>query len=300
MESVPAESEKHSDGLIYFMPKKDFLVKMIVVKNKVTSVTLETTAAYPDKSKAYLLRYKGNLAGKNVGNVGIDTNGLLVSSKSTLTSGVSGAFQSIGEIAGSFKFSKPAGLAEQQCQDGTHSFILETTSTRYQNGGACGLSIVITKKMPTATMLIRSSSSTSGIYYRQAEPYQIDVSGGYDTSAILFSPSESPTAFLPISKSFFANNDADFGFTDGMPTKYDQSTDGEVVGLLTIPATVLAAYFSAVGKIFDSFKSNDDKQSEALSASTKLEMAKIKYAACSDAITSGKDDSTLEKLGCGN
>lgn len=85
-----------------------------------------------------------------------------------------------------------------------------------------------------------------------------------------------------------------------MPTKYDQSTDGEVVGLLTIPATVLAAYFSAVGKIFDSFKSNDDKQSEALSASTKLEMAKIKYAACSDAITSGKDDSTLEKLGCGN
>ncbi|WP_139214265.1 hypothetical protein [Pseudomonas sp. NFACC02] len=291
-------SDNTGDGLRYYLPNKDISIKIVVQGGKISSVALDSTSAYPDESKNYLLRFKGGITGKNVANVGVDTNGLLTSTKSTATSGVSEAFQNLAGLAGSV-LAKPASttLAEA-CTDGTHTFIVPATQEPY-SGTACGLNVSISKKQQRDVVSSRSlTANRSGVYYRQAEPYLVSVSGGFNASALVFSPSQSPTYFLPISRTLFANGEADFGFVDGMPTKYNQSTDGEVVGLLTIPAAVIGAYFGAVGKLFESFKSSDEKSSAQLLASTKLEMDKVKYSACADAIKS-KDDVALEKLDCG-
>ncbi|WP_431480832.1 hypothetical protein [Pseudomonas thivervalensis] len=305
IESVPYAKSDSVEGLAYYMPKKDILIKLVKLDGKVTSVTLETTGAYPDLSKAYNLRFKKSLAGKNVANIGVDTNGLLASTKSTMTSGVSEAFRNLGEAIGTaVGLAAPAATAIDNCIDGTHSFTMPAPASASQ-ATVCGLRVNIKKitdvSIPAAKNIpIKDQSNTPrpGIFYKQAEPYRVNIAGAYNTSTILFSPSESTVNFLPISGTFFSNNEADFGFTDGMPTKYNQSADGEVIGLLKLPADVLAAYFGAVGKIFDSFKAKDNKESEVLVASTKLDLAKLKYQACIDAIQS-KNNTTIEQLNCG-
>jgi len=103
---------------------------------------------------------------------------------------------------------------------------------------------------------------------------------------------------LPIARTFFAKNTAEFGFIDGMPTKYDQARDSELVALVKIPAAIIGSYFSAVGRIFDSFKARDVNESGALEASTNLEIAKIKYNLCIKAIKAD-DKSAVEQLQCG-
>jgi hypothetical protein len=305
LESVPYSKSDSVEGLTYYMPKKDILIKVVKLNGKVTSVTMETTAAYPDLSVAYNLKFKQSLAGKNVANIGVDTNGLLTSTKSTMTSGVSEAFKNLGDVIGTaVGLAAPAAVAIDNCIDGTHSFTMPAPAKTSQ-ATVCGLRVDINKITNTSTLVAKSDSAKkqnnnprSGIFYKQAEPYRVNITGTYNTSTILFSPSESSVNFLPISGTFFSNNEADFGFTDGMPTKYNQSTDGEAIGLLKLPADVLAAYFGAVGKIFDSFKTKDDKESEALLASTKLDLAKLKYQACIDAVQS-KDNTTIEQLNCG-
>jgi hypothetical protein len=138
----------------------------------------------------------------------------------------------------------------------------------------------------------------SGVFYRQNEPYNITVTGnGVKVAKIVFSPSSSPTEFLPASRTFFSNNSAEFTFVDGVPTKYKQDTDGELAALFKLPGDVLSAYFSAIGSIFDSFKSNDTKQSDALSASLSLELQKQKVNACLAAIKAN-DTQKIKDLGC--
>lgn len=312
LESVPYSKGESVEGLTYYMPKKDILIKVIKLNGKVTAVTIETTAAYPDMSMAYNLKFKKSLAGKNVANIGVDTNGLLTSTKSTMTSGVSEAFRNLGEAIGTaVGLAAPAAAAVDNCIDGTHSFTMPAQTKKVT---VCGLQADITKLTVAATPNLKGApvnnqsdkgdsaekqKPQSGIFYKQAEPYRVTITGTYNISTILFSPSESRVNILPISGTFFSNNEADFGFTDGMPTKYNQSTDGEVIGLLKLPADVLAAYFGAVGKVFDSFKTKDNKESEVLLASTKLDLAKLKYQACIDAIQS-KDNTTIEQLNCGN
>lgn len=301
IESVQYSKDEAVEGLTYYMPKKDISIKIIKLGGKITTVTIETTSAYPDLSTAYNLEFKKSLAGKNVANIGVDTNGLLTSTKSTMTSGVSEAFKNLGEAIGTaVGLSAPAEAAADTCIDGTHSFTMPARDTRTT---VCGLQVNITKLMnePTPGALPtnnKKNSPRAGIFYKQAEPYRATITGTYNISTIIFSPSEARVNFLPISGTFFSNNEADFGFTDGMPTKYNQSTDGEVIGLLKLPADVLASYFGAIGKVFDSFKTKDDKESEVMLASTRLDLAKLKYQACIDAIQS-KNNTTIEQLNCG-
>ena len=63
-----------------------------------------------------------------------------------------------------------------------------------------------------------------------------------------------------------------------------------LVSLLNLPADVIGAYFSAVGQVFDSFKSNDTKEATALSESLDLELTKQKYEACIAAIEAKEED----------
>jgi hypothetical protein len=300
----PAKGTDYVDGLTYFMPKKDLLVTVKVEKknceNVITQITLGTTPSYPDLSEYYVLRYQKNLVGKNTLDVGVNEAGLLTSAKSTTVSQISDVFQKLASTAGlikPFALAPPKKTAE--CGVGEHTFVYDFSSG--VTVPPCGVNITI--KRPPKVDSVHSHSKAvneehSGVFYRQHIPYRITADGnGLKVASIVFSPSESPIHFLPISKTFASDNKADFVFSEGIPTKYLQDTDGELVALLKLPADIIGAYFGAIGMVFESFKTTDKKEAEALAESLKLELAKKKYDACISAINA-KDEDLITALGC--
>ncbi|WP_144172621.1 hypothetical protein [Pseudomonas sp. Kh13] len=302
IESISHPKQESLDGLVYYMPKKDFLVTLTLDDNsKVTNIEISETAAYADISKRYVLRHKNNLLGKNELKVGISPSGLIQSATSTTTSQVNEALINLADSAGQIRGMSAAAT----CSPGMHTKIIHTTDTTNKNISLCGM--VITLSRPTAPNKTGSlkdkeeinSESTSGIFYRQNIPYEITVSSAERTQkAIVFSPSESPTYFMPISRTFFSDNKADFTFSDGVPSKYDQSTDGELVALFKLPADIIGAYFGAIGKIFDAFKTSDEKEAAAIKQEIALAIQDQRFKSCMTAIKAKKTDDELEKLGC--
>jgi hypothetical protein len=301
IKSVEAPSKGGADGLTYFMPKRDFLVTITTTdKGAVEKVSLGSTAAYPDLSKQYLLRHGSNVFGKNTLDVGISESGLLTSAKSTTQSNVSDAFKGLATTLGLAKAPIMAlrDKGDKKCATkGDHTFVLKSA----EPDTYCGVKITITKQEINPKVLPHDRAENeehSGIFYRQDIPYLMVAEGvGVNAASIVFSPSDSPTHFLPISQTFFSNNEADFGFKDGIPTKYKQDTEGEAVALLKLPADIFGAYFAAMGTVFDSFKTRDSKEAAALAESLKLELAKKKYDACIAAIKAN-DDPKIKELAC--
>lgn len=300
IKSIQEPKPDDVDGLTYYMPKKDFVVTVNVKNSKLTKVSFGTTPAYPDLAKQYVLNHGSNFLGKNTLNVAVTEKGLLTSSKSTTVSNVTDAFKNLATTYGqlrTFSLVGPPAPAGNCTTDGDHIFTYPKEGTYTP----CNLAVTITKAASsngTKAHTKKVAESYSGIFYRQNEPYTVSATGsGLNVSSIVFSPSDSKTLFLPVSKTFFANNDAEFAFTDGVPTKYNQDTDGEAIALLKLPADILGAYFSAVGSVFDSFKANDGKEAAALNSSLSLELAKKKYAACIEAIEADDED-LIKELEC--
>ena len=297
LQSIEAPREGNADGLTYFMPNRDFLVTITIESGAVKKVVLGTTDAYPDTSTQYVLSYRRNALGKNTLDVVITESGLLTSTKSVTESKVSDAFKNLGTLFGQARAFQRNNAGAASCNDGDHVFAYK----KPQTDTPCGVAIEISA-IGAPAVVGRSNpgrGGRSGIFYRQNLPYLMTASkAGLHAAAIVFSPSESVTHFLPVSESLFTNNTADFGFKDGVPTKYSEDTDAEIVALLKLPADVIAAYFSAVGAMFESFKTRDTNQAEALAASLKLELAKQKYTACLAAMAA-KDDARVKELGCG-
>ncbi|GGO86267.1 hypothetical protein GCM10011348_36730 [Marinobacterium nitratireducens] len=300
IKSIEDPKAEDVDGLTYYMPKKDFVVTVNVESNKITRVSFGTTPAYPDLSKQYVLNHGSNLLGKNTLDVAVNEKGLLTSSKSTTVSNVTDAFKNLATTYGQLRTYSLVGQpapAGNCTTDGEHIFTYSNTGSY----NPCRLIVTISKAAlanGTKAHAKKPEESYSGIFYRQNEPYKVAATGlGLNVSSIVFSPSESRILFLPVSKTFFANNEADFAFVDGVPTKYKQDTDGEAIALLKLPADILGAYFSAVGNIFESFKSNDTSEAEALNSSLSLELAKKKYAACIEAIET-EDEDLIKELEC--
>jgi hypothetical protein len=324
------------DGLSYFMPMRDIIVTLTVAEQPkptppkqtppkpnsgkpstktavdasgetkpklMRTITVKSTPSYPDLSTRYVLWKGNNPLGKNTLNVAITDSGLLTSSVSKAESGVSEAFKSLATIAAQFSVK---GLTEENidkdnCPDiGVYPVI--QTIGKETSETICGLDISIAplggKVNFEASTLATAAGNHSGIFYRQNLPYRVKVvDGASTTETIIFSPNLSPVQFLPVSKSFFSGNDADFGFVEGVPTKYNQVTQGEIVALLKLPADIIGAYFGAVGSIFDSFKTTDSKETAALTQSLQLELEKAKYDACLAAIDDD-DEVALANLGC--
>jgi hypothetical protein len=144
-----------------------------------------------------------------------------------------------------------------------------------------------------------SDTQHAGVFYRQELPYLVTVSSGagHHQAAVVMSPSRSPTNFLPAKRTFFANNKAEFGFTDGVPKSYLQQTEGEGTAIFQVPAVVVGAYFEAAGKMFDNFKSTNAKEIDMLNQELKLELARRKVQACLAAIAAN-DPAKIAELGC--
>jgi hypothetical protein len=304
LETVPNPGEA-TDGLIYYMPNKDFVATITVKSGQNTNVAFSESAAYPDLSARFALQFSRNPIAKNTLDVGVSEKGLLTSTKSDAVPGISDALKSLAGIAGTVSgFAPFLAPVPVGCPDGDYVLVFAPAVTP---ADTCGVHIevskIVTRTLAVTAKEVGASDRSSGIYYRQSEPYRvtgtISVSGQNITKeAILFSPSASAIRFLPISKTFFASNHAELTFTDGMPTKYKQDADGELVAALKLPADVISAYFAAIGAVFDSFKEKDTKEAAALDASTKLELARAKYAACLAAIQGKADAAVIAKLGC--
>jgi len=302
--SVKSPTAGNSDGLIYFLPKKDFLVVIKRADGKISDVELSTTPAYPDLTQPYALKFSKNYFGKNKIDIGINDSGLLTAAKSTTESSITEALKNLVTSAAQvdrLRMRSSLGETTTCNQDRDYTFVYTSSVVTDK---PCGLTLTITAKTTNQTVDTDKAAKNnenkeeSGVFYRQNIPYLITVhSAEVSFSKIVFSPSEAKTHFLPVAQTFFSNNDADFAFTDGVPTKYKQDTDGEAIALLKLPADVIGAYFAAVGSIFDSFKSKDEKEVSAMNGSLALQLAKTKYDACILAIEA-KDDEKTKELGC--
>lgn len=323
--SVPAgEAAGAGDGLAYYLPRKDLVItiKVPATAGSATTAEITTTAAYPDLSQAYLLRYQRNPFGKNTLNVGITQSGLLNSTVKSKT------VNQLGSLADALEELKAQGLvtpaptappADDCSTPGDHRFIVDLKTGLQQVGepesrlsrprqAICAgkYTVVIRKLWPDTTQQKALSApdcsvlACSGLYYRQNRPYVVGVFGkGVNTAQLVESPTESAPLFIPIERTLFADNEATVTFADGVPTAWAQEADGEAIALLKLPARLLKAYFEAVGGVFAAREANKEAEASQLAATLKLELARRQFAMCLAAIQAGKTADEVKALGCG-
>lgn len=303
VKSIPGPDQEHLDGLIYYMPMRDLIVTIdIGEEDTLNTVTIGTSTAYADRSMKYSLSFQKALLADNDINIGTSSAGLLKSATSETTSQVSEIFKGLGSLVGTVQ---PMTLAPapQKCTKGSHVFVYKFPVVIDPNAPPCGVKITVQRYDNTAIdasskRVGDNKNGNSGIFYKQEISYLVSANaGGWSASKIVTSPSESPVYFLPISKTLFSSSKADFTFDDGVPTKFAQKSDSELVSLFSIPATIIGAYFEAIGNVFTSFKANDNKQVAALQSELALEIQKRKTKECMAAAKEGRADD-IEKLGC--
>lgn len=277
--SFENKNSSHVHGLSYYMPKKDIVVKVTIEASNITKVALETTPSYPDLSKRYVLNHNKNIMGKNLSDISITESGLLTTVTSKTTSNVTDIFSNLATSYGNF--TKPplgSGLFPPiGCNTDTEHVFIYKSEGEYN---PCGLSVTIKKEGPENKGVENTEEvevSSSGIFYRQDEPYRVTINSGstigdLNFSSIVFSPSYSTTSFLPISKSFFANNSAEFTFEKGIPTKYKQDVDGEALAVAKIPSAIITSVFTAVGSVYSRSSTTNQNEISALEQTIKLEL----------------------------
>jgi len=190
MVSIKQPGKEVSEGLTYFMPKKDIQITLNVNKDKkVTIVSVNAMPAYPDFTEYYVLKYKFNLFGENKLDVGINENGLLTSSKAIMTSKVNEALGNLAysarTLAGLMELDKPD--KEIACPDeGNYIFMMKHPYDETKE--LCGMKVKITQTdkdnfdkvnsftSPESIPKLEKYTNTiekSGVYYRQLVPYEI-------------------------------------------------------------------------------------------------------------------------------
>jgi hypothetical protein len=306
--STSLDSAAVADGLVYHLPKSDLVITIDVDdKQNPSKVTVATTALYPDTSTAYLLRHTNGLLGKHTTDIKLK-NGLLSSVNAKLESRFTDAVKAIGAAAAIGEMHQATDLP---CVSGTHTFIEALTSLpRKYCGGRVSITLALTgpplAKKPAGAERPGSLDSADGVYYRQNLPFLVKVQTAPDgdsdkgtlTSTLLWSPVNSPTFFLPVSRGLFADAESTFAFEDGVPTQIKYTTDSEATAVLKLPAEIASSYFAAVGTLFSQFGQNSANQQKQLENMVKLELAKKRYEACIAAIQDGNED-LIKSLGCG-
>ena len=315
-------------GLVYYLPNRDFIVTVVRDKTDYKQINLEVTPSYADLGTPRVLNYQRGFLATNKLAVAVSSGGLLTSTKSTTVIDIVG-LEKIGTGLGNLKGAQsslagtkiaPLGnnLDPTPCTaEGNHIFHFEAGLDPIEKK-ICEKDIVLSivplfasgkpsaektdgKNNPLDLELPDSykNGSNSGVYYRMNRPYLLSVNGrGINNSVILFSPSSSMEFFLPINRTLFTNNDANIGMDDGVLKAWAQSTDSEIVGLLTLPAKILTPYFAAIGATFSQFKTNTDAEISALTAATNRDLSKLKFGACEKAIKD-KDKDLITSLRCG-
>lgn len=288
---------------------------------KITEVTIGATSAYPDFSEQYIINYSTNLIGQNTLNIGVNKLGLLTSAKSETESKINESFKALAKafgMAGGVLFTTPIDTDKKECDDiGDYTFIypvpddssLEINKKNYSDftpptqdsealtADACGYEIEITRllnkdqKSKLITHGKNDNKLHSGIFYRQEIPYRVTVKKGpYSHATIVSSPSASNPLFLPIKGTLFADNKADFSFSDGIPTMNKQVVGSELLALAQLPADIIEGYFEGVGALFKHISG----VKEAQSGNIKHEFEALRYELCIAAINANNTNLITE------
>lgn len=310
-----SEGEAAPDGLIYYMPKRPIKITISADDKGKYSYDAEEAKMEPDLNAAYVLSQSSNMSIDNKFSATVGITGLLSSGNSTATnqSGVIAA--NIVTAAGSLN-----GLSSAKSLMNTRIARIElNTKKDIRSCPANGQNTIflIDPSVSTATLCdsievelipefstvnIKSSahasskSNSPGIFYRQELPYTVKVKR--DNLIVrqfqVTSPSNSPIFFMPINRTAFASNDAKVTLSDGVLTSVDQTKNSELVGFFAIPADILSKYFSAIGSVFDAFKSSD-KQSQLLQQQQVDAIAKLQNSICNSTIAKYDWKSMSEK-----
>ena len=151
---------------------------------------------------------------------------------------------------------------------------------------------------PDSPTHLKAHGKVPGIFYRLNRPYIATASApGVFQTKLLFTPNESPNYFLPYGRTLFAANDGKIELTEGVLKKYTQENDGELVALLNAPASVLSAYFTAVGNVFTAFQAKDLNQITRLENDLKMDALQRKLDKCK-AAAKANDDATWASQQC--
>jgi hypothetical protein len=290
---VGTDRRRAADGIHYYLPMAPIVVQVALDASGVKTVSIPAVTPVPDRSKPYLLTIPTNLVSQNHATIEIGANGLLTSAGTTQTSGVDALVKAVAATLGAIttvaagakgvatKDSAPCGVST------THSLLIDpkTDTSETILGPICGLTVSLKRMGGESPIIdseraIRYDTQHSGIFYKMQIPYQITVTEkGASQSFIAYSPSASPVLFAPLAKSFFANNKTTFTLSNGMLTKAESDIGGELTGLVTLPATAISAYMTAVGGIFTAFSTNSANATEAALANAKLQICKSTVAA---------------------
>lgn len=293
------------EGVTYYMPMKYFSLTVTKSGGKVTGLDWSESAAFADLRRAYSLRYTPHLIGKTSISVEVGPSGLLgVANTSTTDSTV--------ELAKVGRLSQPGFKAlrlqtQDECaKDG--SFVFMFSSPEEAPATVCGnVTVGIKRALSDSTnaagnvnspLHIDDGAVVPGVFYRVNRPYIATASAeGQHITKLLFVPNESPNLLLPYGRTLFAANDGKIELVEGILKKYEQANDGELVAMLKFPATVLSAYFTAVGNVFSAFAGRDENEVDRLANELKLDAIKRKLDKCKDA-AQRKDDDAWKALQC--
>jgi hypothetical protein len=285
------------EGAAYFMPMKYFTLTVTKAGGKVTALDWTESAAFPDLRRAYSLRYTPHLIGKTTVTVEVGPSGLLGTANTTTTDSTVELAKLVKQQTGvKALLQKPADAC---AADGTFVFMFmkpEDAAKPVCRNVVISIERALPDGAPKAGELssplhINDGASVPGIFYRLNRPYIATASAdGQHMTKLLFVPNESPNLVLPYGRTLFAANDGKIELTEGVLKKYEQANDGELVALLKFPASVLSAYFTAVGNVFSAFSAGDKNEVDRLANELKMDALRRKLDKCKDAAQKPDDD----------
>lgn len=302
------QDNKSPDGLIYFLPTRDISVSVTKAKDSPLTISVQTTDPIPDLDHAYVARVPRNQLGTSNGSIQVKGGLLNSDSSSKLTSNLTSILQQVVGLGGlreGITFSQVDTVQEKECGLGTYSGVINVKQGN--SVSLCGVKfglqrVAATSSLPKPTQA--GETSASGLFYRIPLPYivkaeQAPAPGQQARTQefVVFSPSESPTYFLPAARTGFGTNDATFSFEYGVPTKYGQTIQSEMYGFVGLPASLVEAYFKAIGNVFNQRQGVAASERAYIEALNALTLSTERRGGCIAALST--DDLVKIRAACG-
>ena len=293
------------EGLVYFLPKRDITVTIVVAKDKADEVTVTAADAMPDPTKGYVATIPRNDVGTVDSTLLVNERGLLDSDSTTsVTSSLTDILSKLGSLAANpWLEVRPVRDGDDCPLPGTYRRSFAATPGSPGPGPhLCGYTVAIARAAtdPATSVDNHDKPNQHGLFYRVPVAYEVKVTkDAVSRKYTVYSPTGSPTYFLPLARSTFATNTATLGFKDGVPTKYKQAIGNEAVALLSVPATVLENYFTAIGSVLTSKKGISEKEVAYLNQLNTLAVSEARRAACAKVAAESNDVEEIKKA-CSN
>jgi hypothetical protein len=270
----------------------------------------------------FVASFSRNLIGRNDLDVVANSKGLLTSATSTTTSELAAILTTLAGYAGT-QSTHPLNTDEEAAKDcpADASAVLTVMPTfaagatkfsrdeKPQAFEKCPITITVQREgtklgdNPKFKSIREKQTgpfarSFPGFFYRQNFPFAVTVHvGNFTSKGLAFLPNASPTQYVPVGRTLFADSTSTLKFEDGTLTQYHQAMPGEAIALVGLPAKILTAYFEAIGTMFGKRSEGVKKESEYQAAVIAAMKAQVANEKCIAALKA-RDDAAIH-LACG-